>query len=249
MGGEGAEIPVSVENLHKAFNQQMVLNGVNFTVARGEILAVLGKSGTGKSVLLKVLIGLQVPDSGTVRIHGKDIASLDRKQLNELRTHIGFLFQQAALYDSRTVEENVAFPLRRHSTDPAGEQKKRVRELLESVGMEQHLRKMPSQLSGGMQKRVALARALTLDPDILLFDEPTAGLDPITASEINNLIVELQARRKLTAIVVTHDTRGAKTFADRMLLLRDGAVVTEGRFEDFEHSKDEFVAQFMGNSR
>jgi phospholipid/cholesterol/gamma-HCH transport system ATP-binding protein len=241
------EIPVEIEDLHKAFGAQKVLNGVSLRVASGETLAVLGRSGTGKSVLLKLLIGLQVPDSGAIRIHGSDIASLDLRQLNELRRRIGFLFQQAALYDSLTVEENVAFPLRRYSSDPLSRQKEKVRELLQSVGMEGHGRKMPSQISGGMQKRVGLARALVLDPDILLFDEPTAGLDPITASEINDLIVELREKRKLTAIVVTHDIRGAKAFADRLVLLREGKIVAEGSFADLQKNRDRFVQQFVGS--
>lgn len=247
MASASQETPVVVENLSKAFGPQKVLNGVDLQVASGETLAVLGRSGTGKSVLLKLLIGLQAPDSGTIRIHGNDLASLDLPQLNELRRRIGFLFQQAALYDSLTVEQNVAFPLRRYSSDPASKQKEHVMELLKSVGMEKHGHKMPSQISGGMQKRVGLARALVLDPDILLFDEPTAGLDPITAAEIDDLIVELREKRKLTGIVVTHDIRGAKTFADRLVLLRDGRIVAEGSFAELQKSDDQFVQQFVGS--
>jgi phospholipid/cholesterol/gamma-HCH transport system ATP-binding protein len=246
MPSEVVEIPVEVENVSKAFGIQKVLNGLSLQVAGGETLAVLGRSGTGKSVLLKLLIGLQTPDTGIIRIHGKDLASLDLRQLNDLRRRIGFLFQQAALYDSLTVEENVAFPLRRYRSDAAAQQKEKVRDLLKSVGMEQHGHKMPSQISGGMQKRVGLARALVLDPDILLFDEPTAGLDPITAGEIDDLIVTLQEERKLTSIVVTHDIRGAKTFADRLVLLRDGQIVAEGSFAELQESDDRFVQQFVG---
>jgi phospholipid/cholesterol/gamma-HCH transport system ATP-binding protein len=241
------EIPVAIENLCKAFGPQKVLNGVSLQVASGETLAVLGRSGTGKSVLLKLLIGLQSPDSGTIHIHGSDIASLDSKQLNDLRKRIGFLFQQAALYDSLTVEENVAFPLRRYSSDAPSQQQEKVRELLSSVGMAEHGHKMPSEISGGMQKRVGLARALVLDPDILLFDEPTAGLDPITAAEVDDLIVELREKRKLTAIVVTHDIRGAKTFADRLVLLREGKIVAEGSFAELQKNRDRFVQQFVGS--
>jgi phospholipid/cholesterol/gamma-HCH transport system ATP-binding protein len=241
------EIPVEIEKLCKAFGPQKVLDGVSLQVASGETLAVLGSSGTGKSVLLKLLIGLQAPDSGTIRIHGSDIASLDLKQLNDLRRRIGFLFQQAALYDSLTVEENVAFPLRRSSSDPPSQQKDKVQALLESVGMKEHGHKMPSEISGGMQKRVGLARGLALDPDILLFDEPTAGLDPITSSEIDRLIVDLREKRKLTAIVVTHDIRGAKTFADRLVMLREGKIVAEGSFADLQKNRDRFVQQFVGS--
>lgn len=247
MASPAPEIPVAIENLYKAFGPQKVLNGMSLQVASGETLAVLGRSGTGKSVLLKLLIGLQSPDSGVIRVHGSDIASLDSKQLNDLRRRIGFLFQQAALYDSLTVEENVGFPLRRYSSDPPSQQQEKVRELLSSVGMAEHGHKMPSEISGGMQKRVGLARALVLDPDILLFDEPTAGLDPITAAEVDDLIVELREKRKLTAIVVTHDIRGAKTFADRLVLLREGKIVAEGSFADLQKNRDRFVQQFVGS--
>jgi phospholipid/cholesterol/gamma-HCH transport system ATP-binding protein len=241
------EIPVAIENLCKTFGPQKVLSGVSLQVASGETVAVLGRSGTGKSVLLKLLIGLQSPDSGVIRIHGSDIASLEARQLNQLRQRIGFLFQQAALYDSMTVEDNVAFPLRRYSSDPVSRQQDKVRELLRSVGMAEHGHKMPSEISGGMQKRVGLARALVLDPDILLFDEPTAGLDPITAAEIDDLILELREKRNLTAIVVTHDIRGAKTFADRLVLLREGKIVAEGSFAELQKNRDRFVQQFVGS--
>jgi phospholipid/cholesterol/gamma-HCH transport system ATP-binding protein len=243
-----AETPIQVENLSKAFGKQKVLDGVNLQVASGETLAVLGRSGTGKSVLLKLLIGLQAPDSGRICIQGSDIAQLDLRQLNELRQHVGFLFQQAALYDSLTVQENVAFPLRRRNPPAAAELKEKVQELLRGVGMEKQGHKMPSQISGGMQKRVGLARALVLDPDILLFDEPTSGLDPITAAEIDDLIVDLQKKRKLTSIVVTHDMRGAKTFADRLVILREGKIVAEGSYGELQKNRDSFVQGFVGVS-
>jgi phospholipid/cholesterol/gamma-HCH transport system ATP-binding protein len=244
---EQAENPVQVENVSKSFGPQKVLDGLNLQVPAGETLAVLGRSGTGKSVLLRLLIGLQTPDSGKICMQGKDLATLDLEALNELRQSIGFLFQQAALYDSLTVEENVAFPLRRHSRDPESAQREKVQELLRSVGMEKHGHKMPSEISGGMQKRVGLARALVLDPSILLFDEPTAGLDPITAGEIGELIVELREKRQLTAIVVTHDIRGAKAFADRLVLLREGKVIAEGSFAELQKNQDRFVQQFVGS--
>lgn len=237
---------IVVHDLRKAFGEQKVLNGISFQVAEGETVAVIGRSGGGKSVLLKMLIRLQPADSGSIRIADEEITELEEKQLNEVRKRIGFLFQQAALYDSLTVEENVAFPLSRHSDKSAQEQETRTRELLREVGMDQDVEKLPSQISGGMQKRVGLARALALDPEILLFDEPTAGLDPITAAEIGRLIVELKQKRRMSAIVVTHDVQGARAYSDRMVLLHNGNIRAEGSFEELEHSKDEFVSQFFG---
>jgi phospholipid/cholesterol/gamma-HCH transport system ATP-binding protein len=240
-----SEAPLVVTGLHKSFGSQNVLDGVNLTADRGETVVVLGRSGTGKSVLLKLIVGLQKPDSGSIRIHGQEIAGLDRGRLNEIRKKIGFLFQQAALYDSLSVEENVAFPLERHTTLSGGERHEKARELLASVGMERDLAKMPSDISGGMQKRVGLARALAMDPDLLLFDEPTSGLDPITAAEIGELIMKLKKERNLTSIVVTHDVHGAKSFADRVVLLREGKVVIDGPFRELERSRDPFVVQFL----
>src|SRR6266850_3156781 len=219
--------PIVIEDLHKSFGEQVVLDGISLQVASGETVAVLGRSGTGKSVLLKLIIGLQAPDSGSVRISGQEIAGLDTKQLNEVRKRMGFLFQQAALYDSLTVQDNVAFPLSRHMTMSDEERRQRARELLANVGMDRDIEKMPSEISGGMQKRVGLARALALDPEILLFDEPTAGLDPITAEEIGKLILNLKNNRKLTAMVVTHDIHHAEAFADQVVLLKDGSVHME----------------------
>ena len=240
--------PVQVRSLSKAFGEQTVLKEINLEVAQGETVSVLGRSGTGKSVLLKLIIGLHKPDSGSIRIHGKEVTALSTDSLNEVRRKIGFLFQQAALYDSLTVEENVAFPLRRNLKISAVERKERVRELLSSVGMDQDAHKMPAEISGGMQKRVGLARALALEPDILLFDEPTAGLDPITAAEIDDLILRLQKERKMTSVIVTHDIRGAHAVSDRLALMRDGQIVIEGTFEDLRKSRDTFVAQFLSGS-
>ena len=234
-----------VKALQKSFGSQKVLNGVDLTAERAETVVVLGRSGTGKSVLLKLIVGLQQPDSGSIRIQGQEIVGLDMNRLNQIRKKIGFLFQQAALYDSLTVEENVAFPLIRHTTLSEAERRDRVRSLLASLGMERDLAKMPSEISGGMQKRIGLARALALDPDLLLFDEPTSGLDPITAAEIGDLIVKLKMERSLTSVVVTHDIHGAKTFADRVVLLRQGKVLINGTFGDLERSSDPFVTQFL----
>jgi phospholipid/cholesterol/gamma-HCH transport system ATP-binding protein len=245
MGTDNNSTPIEVKHLSKSFGAQKVLNGIDLSVARGETLAVLGRSGTGKSVLLKLLIGLQKPDAGSIRIHGKEITDLDRKQLNEVRKTVGFLFQQAALYDSMTVEQNVEFPLSRHTEMSAEDLKQRARELLASVGMDKDLEKMPSEISGGMQKRVGLARAIALDPDIVLFDEPTAGLDPITGAEIGQLITELKEKHHMASIVVTHDIHGAKQFSDRVVMLNEGNILMEGTFADLEKSKDKFVTQFL----
>jgi len=248
VGTDHKAAPIEVRDLHKSFGEQHVLDGVALDVREGETLAVMGRSGTGKSVLLKLLIGLQQPDSGTVRVRGEDVAQADIGKLHEIRKKIGFLFQQAALYDSMTIEQNVIFPMDRHSGAKQEEQKQRAHELLESVGMKADLEKLPSEISGGMQKRVGLARALALDPEILLFDEPTAGLDPITASEISHLIVDLKKKRGMTAVVVTHDIRGARTFADRVVLLHEGKLVAEGNFEELQKSEDAFVKKFLEES-
>jgi len=240
--------PLQVRSLSKSFGEQAVLKGVNLEVAQGETLSVLGRSGTGKSVLLKLIIGLHKPDSGSIRVHGQEVTGLPLKPMNEVRKKVGFLFQQAALYDSLTVEENVAFPLRRHSKMPDDERCELVRKLLASVGMDQDSRKMPSEISGGMQKRVGLARALALEPDLLLFDEPTAGLDPITAAEIDDLILGLQKQRNITSVVVTHDIHAARAISDRLALMRDGQILIEGTFEDLQKSRDTFVTQFLSGS-
>ena len=243
--GNGSGPPVVVQDLVKSFGSQKVLDGVNFKVDRAETLAVLGRSGTGKSVLLKLMIGLQKPDSGELRIHGRNVPELSPEDLNEVRKKVGFLFQQGALYDSLTVEQNVMFPLSRHTRLSESDRRKRARELLHSVGMDHDGEKMPSQISGGMQKRVGLARALALDPDILLFDEPTSGLDPITAEEIGCLITDLKKRRQITSVVVTHDIQQAAVFADRMVLIDKGRVVIDGTFDDLQKSDDEFVRRFL----
>ncbi|HWZ44380.1 MAG TPA: ABC transporter ATP-binding protein [Candidatus Saccharimonadales bacterium] len=246
---DGRAPVIAVEDLHKSFGSQKVLNGTSLSVGRSETLAVLGRSGTGKSVLLRLIIGLEKPDSGSVRIHGRDIAGLTLDQLGHIRKKIGFLFQHAALYDSLTVEQNVAFPLQHHRQEMSRpEQRDRARELLAEVGMEGNLKKMPSEISGGMQKRVGLARALALDPDILLLDEPTAGLDPISAAEIDDLILTLQQEHHMASIVVTHDLHSAKTIAGRLALLNEGDVVIEGSFEELQKSDIEFVKKFLRHS-
>jgi phospholipid/cholesterol/gamma-HCH transport system ATP-binding protein len=228
--------PVVVKGLRKSFGEQQVLKGIDLSVNKGEILAVLGKSGTGKSVLLRLLIGLEKADAGSICIRGQET------------TKVGFLFQEGALYDSLTIAENVAFPLRRHTKMSASERQEKVRALLLSVGLDKDLEKMPADISGGMRKRVGLARALALDPEILLFDEPTAGLDPITAAEIGTLIQKQREERNVTSIVVTHDMHAAHHFSDRLVMLKEGSILLTGTFDDFRTSKDPFVTQFLSDA-
>jgi phospholipid/cholesterol/gamma-HCH transport system ATP-binding protein len=240
---------VAVESVYKSFDGHKVLNGISLRVNRGETLAVLGRSGTGKSVLLRLIIGLDTPDSGAILIHGQPIAGLALDRMGEIRKKMGFLFQSAALYDSLTVQENVAFPLEHHRRDMSkSERADRVRQLLAEVGMDRDIDKMPSDISGGMQKRVGLARALALEPEILLLDEPTAGLDPISSAEINELILKLQRERRMASIVVTHDLHSARTIAGRLALLNEGDVVIEGTFEDLQESDIGFVKEFLKQS-
>ena len=243
---ENGDAAISIRQVTKSFGAQRVLDGVSFEVHRGETLAVLGRSGTGKSVLLRIIIGLQTPDSGAALILGKNMSSASAEEISEVRTQMGFLFQHAALYDSLTVEENVAFPLVHHRPDmSASEKRDRVKDLLNEVGLDGHSDKMPSDISGGMQKRVGLARALALDPLILLLDEPTAGLDPISSGEIDELVLKLQQEHQLASIVVTHDMVSAKTIATRIALMDKGKVVIEGTFDDLQKSGEKFVSQFL----
>jgi phospholipid/cholesterol/gamma-HCH transport system ATP-binding protein len=243
--GGGAAI-LAVKSLLKSFQGRKVLNGISLGVNRGETLAVLGRSGTGKSVLLRLIIGLVKPDSGSVCIHGQDIASLTLDQLGEFRKKMGFLFQHAALYDSLTVGQNVAFPLDHHRREMGRSEKlDRVKQLLSEVGLEGAIDKMPSNISGGMQKRVGLARALALEPEILLLDEPTAGLDPISSGEIDELVLKLQREHQMASIVVTHDLHSAKAISNRLAILDKGNVVIEGTFEDLQQSNIEFVQEFL----
>ena len=240
---------IAVQEVRKSFYGRVVLNSITLTVNRGETLAVLGRSGTGKSVLLRLIVGLASPDSGSICVHGTNIAGLSLDRMSEVRKRIGFLFQQAALYDSLTVGENIAFPLVHHRKDLSkSERNDRVRQLLVEVGIEDASGKMPSDISGGMKKRVGLARALALEPEILLLDEPTAGLDPISSGEINDLVLKLQRERQMASIVVTHDLHSARTIATRLALLDKGDVVIEGRFEDLEQSDIEFVKEFLKQS-
>lgn len=237
---------VAVKKLHKSFDAHVVLDGITLRVGQGETLAVLGRSGTGKSVLLRLIIGLVKPDSGSVQIQGQDIFGLSVDELGGIRKKMGFLFQHGALYDSLTVGGNVAFPLEHHRKEmPKSERNDRVEQLLAEVGMQNSLDKMPSEISGGMQKRVGLARALALDPEILLLDEPTAGLDPISSREIDDLILKLQAEHHMASIVVTHDLFSAKSISNRLALLDRGNVVIEGTFDELQQSDIRFVEEFL----
>jgi len=244
MDTNAAAPAVECQGLHKRFGSLEVLRGVSLSVPQGETLVVLGRSGTGKSVLLKLIVGLQKPDSGSIHIHGQDVTHLKAAELNALRARVGYLFQDAALYDSMTVEQNVAFPLRHHQTQIPNSAD-RVRQLLAFVGMEADGTKLPSEISGGMKKRVGLARALALEPDLLLFDEPTAGLDPITSGEIEQLMCKLQKEQHVASIVVTHDLRGAQAISNRFALMNEGTIVTVGAFDELERSTDPFVKQFL----
>jgi phospholipid/cholesterol/gamma-HCH transport system ATP-binding protein len=245
MEQNGNNTAIRLRALSKSFGEQKVLSGVNLSVARGETMTVLGQSGTGKSVMLKLLIGLEKPDRGKIEINGEEITTLSFDDLNRVRKTIGFLFQGAALYDSLSVEENVAFPLRRHSKMTADARRDRVHDLLARVGVEDAASKMPSDISGGMKKRVGLARALALDPEIMLLDEPTAGLDPITADDINELIRGLQKERNTSSIVVTHDMRSVRTVADRIALLNEGSILVEGTLDELSENHDPFVSKFI----
>jgi phospholipid/cholesterol/gamma-HCH transport system ATP-binding protein len=237
--------PVAVAGLRKSFGAQTVLDGVDFQLEAGKVTCILGRSGTGKSVLLRLLIGLETPDAGSICLEGSDISAASPQELNEARKKVGFLFQQSALYDSMTIEDNVAFPLLRHTKLSGAERLDRVHQLLGSVGMDRDLKKMPSEISGGMQKRIGLARALALEPTTVMFDEPTAGLDPITAAEIAKLIVELRDQRHITSIVVTHDLHTARTIADRLIVLDKGKTIFDGAFDEFSRSEIPFIAQFV----
>jgi len=243
---EGNEPAIDIQKVTKSFGEQVVLDGVSFQVRRGETLAFLGRSGTGKSVLLRIIVGLQTPDSGAALILNTNMATAKPEEISAVRKQMGFLFQHAALYDSLTIEENVAFPLVHHRKDmSASERHDRVDQLLREVGLNGSFNKMPADISGGMQKRVGLARALVLDPVILLLDEPTAGLDPISSGEIDELVLQLQKEHQLASIVVTHDMVSARTIATRIALMDRGKVIIEGSFNELEKSDGKLVSQFL----
>jgi phospholipid/cholesterol/gamma-HCH transport system ATP-binding protein len=242
----GSVVPaVRLEDVSKAFGERTVLDHVSFEVATGRALVILGRSGTGKSVTLKHIIGLIKPDGGRVFVQDEEVSALSGADLAGVRRSIGFLFQNAALFDSITVGENVAFPLRRHTRMKENEIRDRAREKLAAVGLEREYERMPAALSGGMRKRAGLARALALDPSILLVDEPSAGLDPLTADEIDDLLLALKSDGKTSLIIVTHNIPSARRLADEMLMLHEGRILAQGTSENFDRSDHELVRAFM----
>ena len=242
-----AEGPViNIKGLHKSFGKNDILKGVDLTVQKGENVVVLGKSGSGKSITIKCLVGLVSADQGEIKVFDTDITTLDSQQLNDVRIRIGFLFQNSALYDSMTVRENLEFPLKRHSKDLTAEEvDAAVVGALESVGLGEAIDKMPSELSGGMRKRIGLARTLILKPEIILYDEPTTGLDTITSREISELILAIQKKNKTSSIIITHDMACARLTSDRVVILKDGVINAEGTYEELEKSDDEWVRSFF----
>jgi phospholipid/cholesterol/gamma-HCH transport system ATP-binding protein len=236
---------IKIENLKVSFGEKTVLSNINMTVDEGKTYVILGKSGTGKSVLLKCIVGLVLPDSGKIEVLGKDIPTLNEKELDEIRSKVGFIFQSAALYDSMSVRENLEFPLSRHEKLSDEELDKRIKDALKSVDLEDSIDKMPSELSGGMRKRIGVARTLILNPKIMLWDEPSTGLDPATAREISYLIVKMQKDFNVSSIVVTHDIQCANIVSDKILVLKNGEFVTDGTFEEVQNSDDEFVKSFF----
>ena len=237
---------IEIKGLKKSFGSQEVLRNITLRLLHGENLAVLGKSGSGKSVLIKCIVGLLKPDDGTIQVFDRNVLEMDRTELSEMRRKIGFLFQSGALYDSMTVKQNLEFPLRRMKVKlTEKEMEERVLRVLENVGLADTLHKMPSQLSGGMRKRISLARTIVVDPMIMLYDEPTTGLDPVTSDEISSLINDVQEKYKTSSLIITHDIKCARNTADRIIMLADGEVYKEGKAEDFEGSSDPFIKSFF----
>ncbi|HEU5053762.1 MAG TPA: ATP-binding cassette domain-containing protein [Hanamia sp.] len=239
------EVVISIKNLYKAFGDNEVLRGVNLEVHNKENVVVLGRSGTGKSVLIKIICGLLRPDSGEVNVLGKEVELLKEKELQELRLEIGFSFQNSALYDSMTVRENLAFPLVRHAKHLSKkETQEQIERVLDEVGLSQTINQMPSELSGGQRKRIGIARTLILRPKIMLYDEPTSGLDPITSIEINNLINQVKHNFDTTSIIITHDLTCAKTTGDTVAMLYEGKFIKKGTFDEVFSSNDQRIQNF-----
>ncbi len=243
---ENKEVVISVSKLRKSFGENHVLQGIDLELYKGENLVVLGRSGTGKSVLIKIIVGLLKPDSGTVKVFDKEVDKLDKKELTELRLKMGFLFQHSALYDSMTIRENLEFPLVRNKRQiSAKEIEESVKDVLEAVGLADTIDQLPSELSGGQQKRIGLARTLIMKPEIIFYDEPTAGLDPLTSSEINDLINEVQEKYKTSSIIITHDLTCAKDTGDRIFMMMNGKFVRHGDFEEVFDTSDKTIRGFF----
>ncbi|MDP2335144.1 MAG: ATP-binding cassette domain-containing protein [Bacteroidota bacterium] len=237
---------IEINNLKKSFGSQQVLRDVSIKLYNGENLVVLGKSGSGKSVLIKCIVRLMNPDAGTINVLGENMSTLTSDGLGVLRQKIGFLFQSGALYDSMTVKENLEFPLRRIRKNLTEKEiQEKILEVLENVGLADALHKMPSQLSGGMRKRISLARTIVVDPMIMLYDEPTTGLDPVTSDEISFLINDVQKKYKTSSIIITHDIECARNTANRIIMLKDGEVYQEGNLDEFEKSPDPLIKSFF----
>jgi len=244
MGQNGKNTMLSIHNLQKRFGDNIVLNGFDMYLKEGENLVIMGKSGSGKSVMIKCLMGLMQPDSGEIEIMGKTVLELEQNELDQLRKKLGFLFQGSALYDSMTVKENLEFPLRKQHMAQS-EKDILVLQALESVGLLDAIDLMPNELSGGMKRRVALARAIILHPKIIIYDEPTTGLDPITAKEIIQLMRDIQIKYGSSALIITHDVDCSRVIADRMILLINGINYAEGSFDELSNSKDEKIQAFF----
>jgi len=240
-----AETVIDIEHLKKSFGKNTILKDINLKINRGETIVTLGKSGTGKSVTLKCIVGLIRPDSGTVKVLGKNIPDLSYEELQYIRIKIGFVFQSGALYDSMSVRENLQFPLMRNTDLSKDDINKKVEEVLNDVGLSQAIDKMPSELSGGMKKRIGVARTIIMNPEVMLWDEPTTGLDPETTRDISHLIVRMQRKYKVTSIVVTHDMICAKIVANRIVVLKDGTYTDSGTYDELESSDDDFVRSFF----
>ena len=237
---------IEIKNLFKSFGDNDVLKGIDITVNEGDELVILGRSGSGKSVTIKCLVGLVDADKGQIKILGTDITKLNNEELNKIRVRIGFLFQNGALYDSMSVRQNLAFTLKHHDKNITDEDvEKQINEALESVGLIEAIDLMPSELSGGMRKRIGLARALIIKPEIMLYDEPTSGLDTITSREITELMMSIQEKSKTTSIIITHDMASAKLAGKRIMILKDGVIEAEGSYQELEKSSDEWVRSFF----
>jgi phospholipid/cholesterol/gamma-HCH transport system ATP-binding protein len=237
---------MTITHLYKSFGANHVLTDFNFTLKKGENVVVLGKSGSGKSVLIKCIIGLMEPDSGNIEVFGENITGLDHFELDQVRAKLGFLFQSNALYDSMTVRENLEFPLRRHWIQVTQQEvNKMVLDALDDVGLGHTIDMMPAELSGGMRKRIALARTLILKPEIILYDEPTTGLDPITGKEIIELIVDIQKKYRSSSLIISHDMTCVKMASDRVIMLIDGCCYSEGSYDELKKSGDPKVKQFF----